>query len=176
MSPLADPAREAFVFDATPLMYLAKAGVLEVLAQLPNVFLVPPRVFREVVEEGRKRGATDVQVLERLIAAGRFRVRPVGSKSLLARLREDPRLSEADREALGLAVETSGRLLADDESLRSAARARGAKVGGSLYLLHLLVERGLLSSDQAVQVVERMIAEGWFCSPLLYRAFVRSLG
>lgn len=175
MSPLADPAREAFVFDATPLMYLAKAGVLEVLAQLPNPFLVPPRVFREVVEEGRKRGPTDVQVLERLIAAGRFRVRPVGSKSLV-RLRQDPRLSEADREALGLAVETGARLLADDGSLRSAARVLGVKAGGSLYLLRLLVERGLLSSDRAVEAVERMIAEGWFCSPLLYRSFVRSLG
>ncbi len=173
---MADPAREAFVFDATPLMYLAKAGVLEVLAQLPNPFLVPPRVVREVVEEGRKRGATDVQVLERLIAAGRFRVRPVGSKSLLARLRQDPRLSEADREALGLAVETGARLLADDGSLRSAARVLGVKAGGSMYLVRLLVERGLLSSDRAVEAVERMIAEGWFCSPLLYRSFVRSLG
>ena len=167
---------EPFVFDATPLIYLAKAGALEHLARLPNPFLVPPRVIREVVEEGKRRGAPEALTVERLVATGRFQVQRVRSQAVLARLREDPRLSEADRESLALAAERHARLVADEEALRSTARVLGIKTGGSLFLLRLLVDGGILSRPQAVETVDRMIAQGWFCSPALYRSFASSLG
>ena len=167
---------EPFVFDATPLIYLAKADAMEYLARLPNPFLVSPRVIHEVVEEGKRKGAPEVLTVERLVAMGRFHVHQVQSRKLLARLRENARLSEADRESLALAAERRARIVADEEALRSTARVLGIKTGGSLFLVRLLVDEDIVSRPQAVDVVDRMIAQGWFCSPGLYRSFVSSVG
>jgi predicted nucleic acid-binding protein len=70
-----------------------------------------------------------------------------------------------------LARERRARLIADDRDLRTAARALGVALGGSLYLLALAVAKGAMSPDEAVDAVERMIAHGWYCSPVLLKSF-----
>lgn len=161
---------ERYVFDSTPLIYLAKAELLETLARLPNPFLAPPRVREEVIEAGRRKGAAEVLMLERLLAEGRLRIEPLRSTAILSRLREDPRLSEADREALALAAERGGRLIADEGPLRSTARILDLPLGGSIFLLGRLVEADLLPRSRAREALDRMIAHGWYCSPALYRS------
>ena len=161
---------EAYVFDATPLIYLTRAGVFELLARLRNPFLIPRLVGREVIDAGREKGAPEVLLLERLVSEGRIRIGSVRSRTVLKRLREDPGLSDADRESLALAVDRRARLIADEAALRSAARAFGVSVGGSLFLLRRLVDEGLLSPSEAGEALDRLIAHGWFCSPALYRS------
>ncbi len=89
---------------------------------------------------------------------------------MLARLREGPRLSEADREAVALAAERRGRLIADETPLRSVARVLDIPVGGSLFMLGRLVGMDILSRPEARAALDRMIAAGWYCSPALYRS------
>jgi len=152
------------------LIYLAKAEIVPSLARLPNAFLAPPRARDEVIDAGRRKGAAEVLSLERLLAERRLRIEPVRSKPLLARLREDPRLSEADREAVALAAERRGRLVADEAPLRSTARTLGIPIGGSVFLLARLVQTGFLARSHAREALDRMIAHGWYCSPALYRS------
>ncbi len=161
---------EPYIFDSTPLIYFAKAELVETLARLPDAFLAPPRVGEEVIEAGRGKGAAEVFTLERLVAEARLRIEPVHSTTLLVRLREDPRLSEADREAVALAAERRGRLLADEAPLRSTARSLDIPVGGSVFLLGRLVQAHLLNRSEARAALDRMIARGWYCSPALYRS------
>ncbi len=161
---------ETYVFDSTPLIYLAKAELLESLSRLPNPFLAPPRVEAEVLEAGRRQGAAEVWRLERLVSEGRMRVRPLASRRMLGRLREEPRLSDADREAVALAAESHGRLIADETPLRSVARVLDIPVGGSIFLLARLVEMEFLSRSEARAALDRMVAAGWYCSPALYRS------
>ncbi len=161
---------EAYVFDSTPLIYLAKAELLDSLSRLPNPFLAPPLVQDEVLEAGRRKGAAEVLRLERLVSQGRVRVQPLVSRRMLARLKEEPRLSDADREAVALAAEIHGRLIADETPLRSVARVLDIPVGGSIFLLGRLVEMEFLSRSEARAALDRMVAAGWYCSPALYRS------
>ncbi|HYU06091.1 MAG TPA: DUF3368 domain-containing protein [Thermoplasmata archaeon] len=158
------------MFDSTPLIYLANAELLDPLSRLPNPFLASPRVRDEVLETGRKKGASEVLRLERLVSRRRLQVEPLRSWRMLARLREEPRLSEADREAVALAAESRGRLIADETPLRSVARALDIPVGGSLFLLGRLVEMDFLPRSEARAALDRMIEAGWYCSPALYRS------
>ncbi len=158
------------MFDSTPLIYLAKAELLDPLSRLPNPFLASPRVRDEVLEAGRKKGASEVLRLEQLVSRRRLQVEPLRSRRMLARLREEPRLSEADREAVALAAESRGRLIADETPLRSVARALDIPVGGSLFLLGRLVEMDFLPRSEARAALDRMIEAGWYCSPALYRS------
>jgi predicted nucleic acid-binding protein len=167
---------ETYVFDATPLIYLTKAELIDPLSRLPNPFLTSPRVKDEVLEAGRRKGAAEVLTLERLLSEGRLRVRPLRSQRMLARLREDPRLSDADREAVALAAETRGRLIADEAPLRSIAQVLDLPVGGSIFLLGRLVEMGFLSRAEARAALDRIVAAGWYCSPALYRSVAALFG
>jgi len=169
------PRRMLLVLDAGPLIALAAGGGLEALARLDAsfllpAFLLPEAVAEEVLVQGHLGLADPGRIEAFLTKAGVVRVRPKDS-GLVDRVAANPRLSRADAAALVVAHERGGRLVADDRSLRAAARAMGVSLGGSLFLVFSAVEQGLLSRDGAVDLVRRMITTGWYCSPTLFDAF-----
>jgi len=165
------PRRETLVLDAAPLIALSTAGFLPHITSLYVRLVVAEEVREEVAGESRGPGTPEQLLLRQIIREGRIAVLKVQNRGMLERILENPRLSGADAASLCLARELGGRLVADDRDLRSAARALGAPLGGSLYILGLAVERTLITPREAVQVVERMIASGWYCSPSLLKAF-----
>ena len=112
-------------------------------------------VAEEVREEGagksRAPGTPEQLLLRHIFREGRIAVRKVRNREMLERTLENPRLSGADAASLCLAREIGGRLVADDKDLRSAARALGVPLGGSLYILGLAVERTLITPGEAVK-------------------------
>ena len=171
--------RPVLVWDSGPLIALAAAAeVFPRILRLPAEFVLPEAVHREVVVEGLRRGAPEASIVERSIREGPLSVRApqAGGRALLARLRENPRLSEADATALALAAEIGGRLVADERDLRKAVRISGVEVGGSLYLLLWAVEEGVLTAEEASGAVDRMLERGWYCSSTVLKAFLDTLG
>ncbi len=169
------PRQWNFVLDAAPLISLAAAGGLDWLPRIGVRLLIAEEVREEVVGGGRHIESPGAMRLQQLFNKGDIRVAQVRDRGMLARVRENPRLSAADAASLCLAFERGDTLVADDRDLRAAARLMGVKVGGSLYVLALVVQKGLLSPREAVVTVERMIAAGWYCSPALLRAFSESM-
>ncbi len=165
------PRASVFVLDSTPLIALARAGALDVVCRIEARFLVPPTVADEVVEGGRRIGAPDVAAVVERIEDGTIEIVSVKKTEAVARLAENPRLSPADSECLGLAAERNAVLVADEKDLRAAASALGVEVGGSLSLLAMGVKAGIIDGAGAVAVAERMVRQGWYCSPSLLKAF-----
>jgi len=62
------------VFDATPLIYLAKADRLGVVETLDELRFVPEAVYYEVVTEGIEAGYTDARRVEKTVEADRLAV------------------------------------------------------------------------------------------------------
>jgi len=165
------PRRETLVLDAAPLIALSAAGFLPHITSLGVRLVVAEEVREEVAGEGRGPGTPEQLLLRQMFREGRIAVLKLRKREMMERTLENPRLSGADAASLCLAREIGGRLVADDKDLRSAARALGVPLGGSLYILGLAVERTLITPREAVNVVERMIASGWYCSPSLLKAF-----
>lgn len=159
------------MFDASPLIALAATGLLDRLDGLGVDAIVPVEVRDEVVGEGRARGHPERLVLEQLFLRRAISVDRVRDRAALKRVAANPRISRADGAALCLARERQARLIADDRDLRTAARALGVALGGSLYVLALAVAKGAISPSASVEAVERMIAHGWYCSPALLKSF-----
>ncbi|WP_373189056.1 hypothetical protein [Halolamina sp.] len=78
-----------WVFDATPLIYLAKVDRLALVQQLDASCVIPERVYEEVVETGLKQGYPDARRIERSIDADRFDIVSVETTALLSRLQVD---------------------------------------------------------------------------------------
>lgn len=164
------PNGDAAVFDASPLIFLARVGLLQESLKLFSTCLVAETVKEEVVDTGRTIGAPETAEIESLIAKDRLAVERVPRTSLGVRLEANPHLSKGDRDSLVLASQRTARLMADDAAVRSVANQLGVRRGGTLYVLSTMTDRGSLKPAEAVDALDRLVDAGWYCSARLYRA------
>jgi hypothetical protein len=94
--------------------------------------MVPPAVWREVVEEGKGRaGVTEV---ETAVSEGWIQVETFSNDLLLRLLKRD--LDEGEAEAITLAIETNANLIVLDETeARRIADTYGMKKTGTIGIL-----------------------------------------
>ena len=164
-----------WVFDATPLIYLARADRLALVRQFDASCVVPERVYEEVVETGLERGYPDARRIERGVDADRLDVVAVGTTPLSSRLRENDSLSDADVAVLACADVNDGVAVMDETYGRDVAATEGITTRGTAFLVLKLAGEDTIGVDEARSVIDAMIAEGWYCAPDIYAKIVRKL-
>ena len=164
-----------WVFDATPLIYLAKVDRLALVRQLDVSCVIPERVYEEVVEAGLEQGYPDARRIERGVDADGFVIESVETTPLLSRLQENDDLSDADVAVLALADAHDGVSVMDETYGRDVAAAEGITPRGTAYLVLKLAGEGAMGVDEARSVIDAMVDEGWYCAPDVYAKIVRKL-
>jgi len=164
-----------WVFDATPLIYLAKAERLTLVEHLAASCVIPERVYEEVVGIGFEEGYPDARRIQRLVDADRFEVVSVEPTPLSSRLRENDNLSEADVAVLACADANDGIAVMDEAYGRDVASAEGITTRGTAFLVLKLAKEDVISGADARAVVDAMIDEGWYCAPDVHAKIVRKL-
>jgi len=165
-----------WVFDATPLIYLAKIGRLELVAHFEASCVVPERVFAEVVTAGIEAGYPDARRIERSVDADRFETVSVTLEDpLSSRLREHSTLSDADVAVLACANAHDGVAVMDETYGRDVAATEGITTRGTAYLVLTLAKQGAIGVDDARTAIDSMIDEGWYCAPDVYARILRTL-
>jgi predicted nucleic acid-binding protein len=164
-----------WVFDATPLIYLAKVDRLVFVQQLDVSCVIPERVYAEVVETGLEQGHTDARRIERSVDADRFAIESVETTPLLSRIQENSNLSDADVAVLACADANDGVAVMDETYGRDVAAAEGITTRGTAFLVLKLASKGTISVDAARTVIDAMIDEGWYCAPDVYAKIVQKL-
>jgi predicted nucleic acid-binding protein len=164
-----------WVFDATPLIYLAKVEQLSLVEHLDEPCIVPERVYVEVVEAGLEQGYTDARRIERAVEADVFDVRAVEKTALTSRLEANPNLSEADVAVLTYADAHDGVAVMDETYGRDVAATEGITTRGTAYLVLLHATEGSIDVTDARTIIDAMIDEGWYCAPDVYAKIVRKL-
>jgi len=164
-----------FVFNSTPLIYLAKVGLSKVLEDLKEDKVTSPEVKREVVDEGRRKGVPDAVVLEKLFSSKVFRVVESKDKKFLSRLLKTKGFHVTDAEVLALAHELDGLAVVDDEVARKTAKVYGIAYVGTPYVLVRAVSEGIITRDRARQAVNDMVSAGWRCSIESYARIMEAL-
>lgn len=162
------------VFDATPLIYLGKAGRLDVLER-PQQLFVPERVYEEVVSEGIEQGYADARRIAEWASESPLERRRVEATERFDRLVSETRLSAADVAALLLADELDGIAVMDERYGRDIADAEGIDTRGTAYLVLAQVKDGDLSAEAARETIDAMVDAGWHCSTDLYAKMLRKL-
>lgn len=163
------------VLDATPLIYLAKAGVLHLLRELDEDTVVAEEVHREVVERGVAAGHPDAERVAREIRKGCLEIRNVEGTDLFERAVRNPNLSRADAEVLALADSVGGVAVMDESYGREVAESEKIEHRGTIYLVIELVKEDAIDPDEARDIVDEMINEGWYCSTDLYARILKRL-
>jgi predicted nucleic acid-binding protein len=164
-----------FVFDATPLIYLANAERLSLLGCLDESRLIPQRVYEEVVTVGLDAGYLDARRIEQSVENGAFDVISVSENALVERLSGNKNVSDADVAVLALAAEHGATAVMDDAYGRDIAEVEGIETKGTAYLVLSLVRDDELEADDARETLEAMLEAGWHCSPSLYSKLLSKL-
>lgn len=148
------------ICDAGPLIALARTDCLHVPKQLFGRVWIPPAVREECLAGGD----IDRERIGVALQAGWLEVHaPASGAELIS-----PSLGQGETETIRLAFEQSGSLLiVDDRLARRYALARGIAIVGTVRLLWIAEQQGIIES--AEQLVRTMAVEGYRVSAELLR-------
>ena len=164
-----------WVFDATPLIYLAKVDHLTLISHLDESCVIPERVYTEVVDTGIEQGYPDARRVERCIEDDMLTVISVDDSEFVSRIQRNPNLSDADVAVLACAYTHGGVAVMDETYGRDVASTEGITTRGTAYLVLYLVSQNVISVENARTVIDEMIEKGWYCSPSMYAEIVQKL-
>ncbi|ELY96190.1 hypothetical protein C483_00150 [Natrialba hulunbeirensis JCM 10989] len=164
-----------WVFDATPLIYLAKVNQLQLVSNLDAQCYIPQQVHSEVVTTGLEEGYTDARRIEQCIDSGLLEVVSVDDSQLVGQLQQNPNMSDPDVAALGCAASRDAIAVMDEAYRRTAAEIEGIETRGTAYIVLLCAKQGDISVSKAREIIDSMIEAGWYCAPNLYTKLVRKL-
>lgn len=164
-----------WVFDATPLIYLAKVDQLRLVSNLEGQCYIPQGIHTEVVTTGLEAGYTDARRIQQCIEAGLFEVITADDSQLTSRLQQNPNLSDADIAVLECAESLEAIAVMDEAYGRTTAGVEGIETRGTAYIVLLCVKQGYITVPEARETIDSMLEAGWYCAPDLYTKLVRKL-
>lgn len=156
------------VLDATPLIYLAKAELLQHLTDLEEDIVVPKEVYREVVGTGKEEGHADAYMVEDFLENARCSIVDSTENDIYRELEDNPDLSRADIDVLAVAKEREATAVMDEDYARTMAEVEDVKHHGSVYLILLMVKEEIIGAERGQKSVDTMVENGWYCSTDLY--------
>jgi len=115
--------KKTIKLDASGLIYLTKAGLLDLVEDLYEEIIITDAVYQEAVIQGKAGGYPDALVIERAIAEGRIQVKqlsPAANKRL-DEARFPERLGMGEQETIVEAMEQKCLAVLDDLRARAAA-------------------------------------------------------
>jgi predicted nucleic acid-binding protein len=144
------------VSNSSPLIALAQIDLLDLTRLLFGVLLIPPAVRLETIASI----GTPAWIIERTLT------QPLDQRIPLS-------LDLGECEAISLAIEVNAyRVIIDERPARRVATRLGLPVIGTLGILILAKERGLI--DAVRPHAEALIRAGFYVAPAIYRDALRA--
>jgi len=169
------------IFNSSPLIYLTKVSLTKLLKEIHEEKFTTTRVFNEIVQEGKKKGAPEASLLETMFKEETIKLRNPKDEEYLKSIKkmsaesERQPLHEAEAEVLCLAKELNGIAIADDRAARSVAKLLGIELHGAGYILGKTFTTGKIKKEELVEKVKQMRDEGWYVSAEDYLGIIEYL-
>ena len=170
----------SLVLNATPLIYLTRAGLHWVFEAVGEAMFSTPSVYSEVVERGKELGRPDARVLEDFFKRKIIVVRaPEGAvlrkiQEITAKSVSAP-LHAGEAEVLALTKELGAVAIIDEKTARGAGEVLGIEIRGNSYLVGLMIRHKKLELKQAIQAINKMVSSGWRISAEDYLKVVEEM-
>ena len=146
------------IFDSSTLILLARTEVLEVfITNFTGQVLIPEKVKEEVL----MKDGTEMLQVAALIEGGQISVLIVSDRKLLQKLVEDFNIDLGEAEAITLALQKKGAMVATDD--RNAIRACKLLKLDFITAIAILIraaEKKLFSRSEALLKLEKLEAIG----------------
>ena len=147
---------------------MGKQGILSLLKKCFGKVLIPKSVYGEV---SVKKGSPEAAALNKALEEGWVSVENVAINRILF----TEKMGQGEKEAISLADKHKTVLLIDDDSARSYASVLGVEAHGALYVVFLACSRKFITKEEAMDIFDGMIANGFYISTELYSKFAALL-
>ena len=153
--------RPRYVFDATPLIHLAKTGLLEAALDSCEAYTTRS-IVRETTENT---DYPDALIIKDSIDRGLLKIHsPEEAKTKALGRHAEIHIGEA--EALASAEELGAHAIIDDREARAVAQLYDIRTRpGTLYILFRLVALGRLEAVAAEEKLDQMVNAGLYLDP-----------
>lgn len=156
------------VSNATPLIYLAKVGRIDLLRKVFGEVFVPEEVKVEVVDRGKQLGERDAYVVEKAIEDGWLKV--LGVEVVEIPIKLEP----GEVAVLSLAKKLGRReVLVDEISARTAARLMGLTPRGTVFVLLKALEIEEVNLSEFLDALSDLVKHGFRLKEEVYLEAVR---
>jgi len=156
------------VSNATPLIYLAKIGRMDLLKEVFEEVLIPEEVKVEVVDEGKRLGERDAYIVEKAVRDGWLKVLTVEALEIPIKL------EQGEVAVLSLAKRQGFReVLVDEVSARTAARLMGLIPRGTVFVLLKALEIEEISLNDFLDALSELVRHGFRLKEEVYLEAVR---
>lgn len=160
------------VSNASPLIYFARVGRMDLLLKLFEKIIIEEEVKREVVDSGKREGYADATLIEESILGGSIVVKRVKNPIETGIIG----LHKGEINTIALARELKcEEVLMDEEDARAVARVFGLFPRGCLYVLKQSMDRKSISDREAVGLLDDVVSSGFRLSAKYYLEFLKSL-
>ncbi len=160
--------------NASPLIYLAKLGKLELLKELFRKIIIPREVYDEVVAKGKEGKFFDALKVEKAIKDGWIDVKGIKIEKEIEGLA--PEIDKGETALLSLAKREKAHLiLIDDACARTIAESLGFNAKGTLYVLLKAYRKRLINKNEVKESINKLVLSGFRLSQELYIAIMKDI-
>jgi predicted nucleic acid-binding protein len=156
------------VVNASPIIILAKKSMLDILKKCFESAAIPESVYNEIMQ---KSGSPEAIELKRAVESGWISVEKV---AVMANL-ETKNIGQGEKEAISLAYKNKYLLIIDDDTAKKYASIFGVEAHGTFYVIYLACMKKLIDKTNAKNVLDSMIADGFYVSSEFYSDFIKLL-
>jgi predicted nucleic acid-binding protein len=154
------------VFDASTLILIAKAELLDLFLGHSDVPVAIPGEVRKECCEPRK--TLDALVIQKAVEESGIKVIAVRNRRRVARLQADFSLGKGEAEAIALALHEKAQLLGiDDKNGINACKVLSIPFTTAVGILVRSLEKGLLESAAALEKLELLAKYGRYKDSIL---------
>ncbi|MEK6869760.1 MAG: DUF3368 domain-containing protein [Nanoarchaeota archaeon] len=154
--------------NSTPIIVLGKQGMLTLLKECFKKVIIPESVYYEIMHE---ENSPEAAALKKAISDEWLRV----EKITINRFLQTKNIGLGEKEAISLALKHKGPLLIDDDNSKAYASMMGLESHGTLYVVYLSKAKKLISKEEAINIIDAMIEDGFYVSTQIYSKFLELL-
>ena len=153
-----------YVLDATATIHFAKISMLNLILEICNPYITRT-VYAEVVERGDAH--PDALIVQDAVESGRLKVYEAKHKESLQVLLRHTEIHIGEAETITAAKELGGLAVIDEKEARVIANIyKVNKAPGCLFLLFRLFKAGKITTNEAEETLEKLLASGLYLDPL----------
>jgi len=168
---LSNKANHYLVLDSSAIIALAEVNMTDIIEAFGMEIIVPHEVYEEVVVKGYGRPGS--RELEGLVSQDKIKVLSPRDRALVEAL-QDP-LGMGESEAIALAVEHNCTVVIDDRIARLKGKSMRLKVIGTIGLLRLAYDKGLLNKSKLAQALRELKEHGFRVSDEIINGVLKRL-
>ena len=164
--------RAKAVLNSSVIIALSMLKRLEHLTYLFEEIMIPVAVYEEVCIRGH--GLPGDMELREAVSKGVITIKSVRNRSLVAELCRE--LSVGEAEAIVLALEERADFIVlDDKLAREKATEMGLNVIGTLRVLRMFYDKGLMDKQALVSEIRKLREHGFWVSDNVIKRILKEL-